>query len=297
MPTCTCEARAIGHTAYNVLSRDQRGTVIGKTSCGVFIRMSGRWVIFVSFEDYRGPLTVTLDERGVDLLRAVPTCSIAQVSARRLVFHSVPLVISAGEEAVWHGRVGSDATRPVSERTHVLERLATRVLDHSPEVGFSGMLPFLLGLPPARHELRDNSRILPTLLLLRDALTEGNTLDAAQLLSSLLGKGRGLTPSGDDLVAGLLLVLNRWQKALGFAGDLSSLNQQVTQSAYGQTTTVSANLIECAASGYSDERLLAVVDCLFTGGPSESDCVSYLLNWGASSGIDTFVGVAIALTC
>jgi hypothetical protein len=42
--------------------------------------------------------------------------------------------------------------------------------------------------------------------------------------------------------------------------------------------------------------LLAMIDSLFTGKPSESVCISYMLNWGASSGVDSLLGMAIALT-
>jgi hypothetical protein len=108
--------------------------------------------------------------------------------------------------------------------------------------------------------------------------------------------GEGLTPSGDDFVVGLLLVLNRWKNMRNFASDLQQLNLLVTEAAYRKTTTLSANLIECATFGESDERLLNVVDCVLTGKPQESECVSCLLELGASSGVDILVGMAVAFT-
>jgi hypothetical protein len=98
----------------------------------------------------------------------------------------------------------------------------------------------------------------------------------------MLGRGRGLTPSGDDLAVGLLLVLNRWPEAVPSISDLSYLNQRLVEAAGQQTTSLSRSLIQCAISGNSDERLLWVVDSIFTGEPEESESLSYLLQWGAS---------------
>jgi len=50
------------------------------------------------------------------------------------------------------------------------------------------------------------------------------------------------------------------------------------------------------AGGGSDERLVNVADGLLTGNPGESECISYALEWGDSSGVDALVGMAVALT-
>jgi hypothetical protein len=98
------------------------------------------------------------------------------------------------------------------------------------------------------------------------------------------------------LVVGLLLALNRlWWIGEGDA-ELQDLANRVATLAYGQTSTLSANLIECAASGYSDERLLRVLDAIFVGSPGETQAAEYLLDWGASSGLDALVGVTVALS-
>ena len=107
----------------------------------------------------------------------------------------------------------------------------------------------------------------------------------------MLGRGSGLTPSGDDCVLGLLLMLNRWQ----LDSDWHNLNQAVINTAYHKTTTISANLIECATAGQADERLLNVVDGIAVSSTSIDDCVECVLSWGNSSGIDALVGMVMAL--
>jgi hypothetical protein len=117
-----------------------------------------------------------------------------------------------------------------------------------------------------------------------------------KILCDFLGFGEGLTPSGDDYVIGTLLSLNRWKDVLLPDKDLGSLNQQVVETAYQVTTTLSANLIECAALGQGDERLIQAIDYLMGGGVQKDEIVTNLMNWGNSSGVDTFVGMATALS-
>jgi hypothetical protein len=91
---------------------------------------------------------------------------------------------------------------------------------------------------------------------------------------------------------GLLLMLNRWCTHRAW----TAMNRAVIEAAYQRTTTISANLIECAASGQGDERLITVVDSIATGSAPIDDCVEYILSWGGSSGIDALVGMAIAVS-
>ena len=296
MPVREYPAKTIGHIAYKVLCEDQEASVIGTTSRGIFIRTASGWITFFSLEGYRGPLTITLTET-VDQLRFIKTDSPAQISSGKLILSSAGIAISAKDDVVWHHPIASHTARRVSERLDTLEYFAKEAVANKGGIGLSGILPPLLGLPITGYESQGQGSLLPTVSLLQQTLRIGNTSYAIELACSLLGMGRGLTPSGDDFVMGLLLVLNRWQNVLGFVNDLQQLNRRVIQAAYKQTTTLSANLIECAALGQSDERLVNVVDCIFTGKPRESECVSCLLELGASSGVDALVGMAVALTC
>jgi len=89
--------------------------------------------------------------------------------------------------------------------------------------------------------------------------------------------------------------LNRWRIPPWKTSDLRTLNFQIVAAAYEKTTTLSANLIECASQGLANERLINALDWLVTGVALEPDIVPHLLEWGHSSGVDTFAGMAIAL--
>lgn len=97
---------------------------------------------------------------------------------------------------------------------------------------------------------------------------------------ALLGRGPGLTPAGDDVLAGMLVALHHRE-------DLRRpLADEVARLAPGRTTTLSAALLRHAASGAALPAVLDVADAL-TGHGSDVDltrAVTRLLAVGHSSG-------------
>jgi hypothetical protein len=119
--------------------------------------------------------------------------------------------------------------------------------------------------------------------------------DFVKAADGVLGLGAGLTPSGDDLVAGLMLALNRWRFELAGDMDLEALNQDLTSLAYKKTTRLSANLIECTCQGEADERLILALDGIMAGKYDPAKCASALAGWGNTSGSDALAGMALAI--
>lgn len=90
-------------------------------------------------------------------------------------------------------------------------------------------------LRPVRHQPGDDLAAG-----LRRAL---QAADPTPHVHDLVGRGPGLTPSGDDVLAGALLVL----RALGVPSPLPD----VVREASHRTTTLSASLLDAAAEGYA----------------------------------------------
>lgn len=103
-------------------------------------------------------------------------------------------------------------------------------------------------------------------------------VDAAP--ADLLGRGPGLTPAGDDVLAGLLVALHH-APALrdGVAG-------QVLRRAARRTTALSAGLLRLAAAGHGVPALLDLADVLAGHGPADrvGAALDRLLAVGHSSG-------------
>jgi Protein of unknown function (DUF2877) len=121
---------------------------------------------------------------------------------------------------------------------------------------------------------------------------------AAALLVGVLGLGPGLTPSGDDVTAGLLLVLrgaSRHQLP-SLTTDVDRLSRLVLAEARARTTAVSAALLGEAAQGRAAVEVAeAARQLLGHAGPEKAAPVfAALLGIGHTSGVDLATGMLAA---
>lgn len=123
----------------------------------------------------------------------------------------------------------------------------------------------------------------------------GDVPGAAGAVRRLLGLGPGLTPSGDDMVAGLLLALRLLggatadgARAVWLADRLAAT---VTHYARDRTTAVSAALLHCAARGQAAAEVVSVLRA-FEGREPAGPAVARLLAAGHTSGADLAWGLA-----
>jgi hypothetical protein len=111
--------------------------------------------------------------------------------------------------------------------------------------------------------------------------------------SQIRGLGYGLTPSGDDFLAGFLLGMRALEMAAGI--DLAAQRHAVREAARG-ANPFSEALLRSAAEGRSFERAKSLIQALFEG--AEADVARHarrLLAVGASSGADLGVGLLFSL--
>ncbi len=114
---------------------------------------------------------------------------------------------------------------------------------------------------------------------------------AADLADRLLGAGSGLTPSGDDLLAGFLV--GTWS----FGLDADPMRDEVLAAAPQRTTDLSAALLRCACRGESTPQVSAMLSAL-SGLSSHSahldDALLELIRVGHTSGVALATGVVAA---
>jgi Protein of unknown function (DUF2877) len=286
---------SIGSIASEILSKDQEAHVFGKNSKGVFIKTSGKWLVFLSFEQFKGPLTITFGKIN-PILRLVANGDPIRIAAQSIFIPGLDITIPVAASEVWQPPLPSALLLGDPERQEKLVYFAREILSKKNGVGLGSLIPPLLGLAnsdPSPQKI--NGFNWADIQQLRNYIRIAQAVPLAGLLSVILGSGPGLTPSADDFIVGLLLTLNRWQIPPWTAGNLRALNFQVVQAAYQKTTTLSANLIECATLGLANERLVDALDWMMTGVARETEMVDHLLGWGSSSGVDAFVGMAVSL--
>ena len=107
-------------------------------------------------------------------------------------------------------------------------------------------------------------------------------------VAGLVGRGAGLTPSGDDALAGALLVAH----ALGAGQALAD----AVRARLHATTAVSAALLDAAADGYAARPVVTLVDAAVAADPDAvRRALPAVLAIGHSSGADTVTGIRAAL--
>ncbi len=289
------KAESIGSIALETLSEDQVAHIFGKTSKGVFIKTSGKQLIFLSFERFRGPLSITFN--GPDpVLKQVSNGDSVRIASKSIFLPGLDIRITPDESQVWQPPLPSALLLTGPERDEKLVWFAKEILSQGKAAGLAGLIPSLLGFPDAEPPLQGVNGIDQTNIeQLIHFIRAGEAVPLAGLLTTFLGSGPGLTPSADDFTIGLLLTMNRWGIPHWSTNSLNELNLQVVKAAYEKTTTLSANLLECAAQGLANERLIDALDWILTGEGYGPKIATNLLGWGHSSGVDTFAGMAVAL--
>lgn len=150
------------------------------------------------------------------------------------------------------------------------------VLDPDRSFRFQG--PLELGL--AKQAL-DGVRIMQN----------GRLLDG---LKALKGLGFGLTPGGDDFIAGVLAGLRVLEPVSRI--DTLPLRQAILRMAMG-ANLISNTCIRLAGRGWFHQNLKLFVEAFFTASLMEgTKKMKQLMTWGSTSGADTLAGLFFVLS-
>ncbi len=295
---------SVGAGAARLLQDHRQLKCVGVTSRGGFLQLDPAHMVFLSWEPYRGPLTINLADPS-DPGPSLPSIHEALSPGAAGVIHrgqlSIPesgLRFDLRQAKIWEAPAppAPVVDLPAAYRRYLaIARQVCRLKPGRPSRWLTSLLQLLDPQPPSPPD-----ETVPGLAELASAIRTSAPPDGAHLLAALhplLGLGQGLTPSGDDLAAGLLLALNRFPPAfrLGFTPPgLIEFGQNMVQMSYRRTTALSAGLMESAASGQADERLITVLDSLFAGPFQPEQSAAALCSWGSSSGSDAWAGVGLA---
>ncbi len=125
-------------------------------------------------------------------------------------------------------------------------------------------------------------------------LLRGDLDDACTQLAGLLGRGPGLTPSGDDVVAGILLAARR----VLTHEQLEQVGGAVRRAARPATTVVSRGMLTDATAGWCPDVVgRALAGLLVPVSPAGHAAVGDLVRVGHTSGGDLLSGALAVLEC
>jgi hypothetical protein len=119
----------------------------------------------------------------------------------------------------------------------------------------------------------------------------GEDAEVRRRTRELIGAGQGLTPSGDDALCAVLLVLC----GLGDPAPIALIGAAI-QEQWARTTSLSASLLDAARKGYAVPEVATLVDATLRGDVVGTlEALTSTLAIGHSSGPDLVAGLAGSL--
>lgn len=287
------QIREAGAFIAPLLQTNQDGKVIGITSKGVFLLFSQK-VVFLTSEDHDNPFMLHLDDLA-QFPQGLTLNSFVQLKDRQLqvgeMSYDLTAVTRIVPEHLPQAKTIMGKGRMNSQLISIFQLLKSSGHQDSFIYIADALLNKVIPADRAKQDLWAAVQQLRLGVHKRDLKT------CMEALRPLLGSGKGLTPSGDDLVAGYLLILNsvthQPRKVDEF---VNQLNSTVLDLARSRTTWISVNIIEAATLRLVDERIGLAARVLL--GLCKMDPVTVarkLESFGNSSGVDTFTGMVAAL--
>lgn len=145
---------------------------------------------------------------------------------------------------------------------------------------------------------RETSELLYMASLLINACKTHDKEILSETTGLIIGRGQGLTPSGDDFLCGWVVTLLCAEKNMKFTSQLSNtIEYLLLQIKYflNNTTWPSQMMLKGAIKGWTIEPVLELIHDIFSGVSISLDKLSKIWTIGHSSGADMIAGIYHAL--
>jgi len=269
--------RLIGRAPEHIcaLLRNSSGCVEMVNSRGVYLQLGDHHILLCHSGFGTVPNGVAVD--GWDKLYPLLTAG-QPVQASKMA-----LSFSSGSLELQLESIPKD-TRVLCPRENDLRKAIKLLLAQAKETGLSSLVyPLFTGETPKLNVYCDMA--LPYVQALLQAIKEENPAGIFTSVSSLLGLGPGLTPSGDDLLSGLLYGLRH--SAVRDRLACTALTKAIRELAPERTNAVSADYLIALADDAPFERMAAAWADLAIGAAG-------LMEIGNNSGTEMLLGLLCA---
>ncbi len=297
-------ATSIGSTAATrIMGRRIIGRVHSVFSGAIDIIMPGGSMISVVREEVgRGPINIVTDfpaGRSMTELGVESNQAVLGVNEEILIGGDILLISMRDAKLYEPEKDFLPSLRSSSEiraNLAIVARMATRRGRHE---GLGGLIELLISTgTKMKHPkgLNSFSRLaLPKVRFLLRTIRSGRTSDLGMEVRDLVGLGPGLTPSTDDMLAGLMATLALIAHNLGGNGKrVQTINGRIVRNARKRTTTLSQEYLTHAGMGETNEHFLELIKKILTGRPEEvKDATQAVLKVGETSGTDTVLGILL----
>jgi hypothetical protein len=251
-----------------------------RTPSGRLLTLQGQGLL-------QAPLALALTGEFAALVPCLPVGALVLQHRSETCGMPAGLRLVCAGAAVWDGRIRPVPALTAATLASRANMLTAWLVGHVPARGLAPLLTAWYEEGRTTVCQRVSDAFMP-LLAGRGIMPPG----ILGMISQVVGLGEGLTPSGDDLLVGLLAVLH-------VTGRLHTLlppaqHQQFLQTVSAGTLALSAEFLHCALEGNFAEPVVCLIRSLFLLAPDEWPVhAATLAAVGHSSGIDAMVGMVL----
>jgi len=272
-------ARWIGSTIADLLETPSSGTVVAVFARSGYLELRDRIVALVSSGLGRGPFNLVLAPPAGFAFSALAVGAAVRLAPPEMMVGR-DARIDLSEAEVWNARLTPLAPGGGSWAARLprgMERIED-VLTKAPAASLA-------------HPASRSARAARGMEVLLSGLRAGDRAAVAAGASLLAGLGPGLTPSGDDVLVGVLVAA-----ALVDRRRAAAIGAEVLKAARDRTTRISLAYLEAASRGEAAEAWHFLARAL--GGDSDeavAEAARRVLATGETSGADMLTGFLLCL--
>jgi hypothetical protein len=267
-----------------------RGTVLAVFDRGAYLDLAGRVVALAPATADWGPLSIVLSDRA----GLAPAAAGDPVLLDHGVLRIGPHTVVVADAAVWDPALPRPSEPSSARGGRALEQVTDELCARaSPDSLVALLEPRARRLPEGRRPgaaerltpLRRGLEAIGRFLGGRASAEHVRQVIAA----SVAGRGPGLTPSGDDLLMGVMHAITVWPHLAAPVGGAQA-REALAAGALGRTTRISAAYLEAAAAGLAAQPWHRLVRSLDRSPTAIRDATAGILAIGHTSGADALTG-------
>ena len=288
-PTTRERALSLSRSVFDFLRTSHAGTVLATFQRSCYLDLDGRIVALVAPDLLNGPLNILITVPAESAFDRLPVGTVVR-STREWLTIDGALEVSLPGADVWEARIGRwQDSKADALRAHA--RVVRQVLGSKAPGDSVALYLATLDDISSTENASGPERTRLAMALLRDGLRHRDSETVKKGAQRLAGLGQGLTPSGDDVLAGTLVALT--VNPINVAEQLRAV---ITEAAIGRTTRISTAYLEAAARGEANEAWHHLLAAMVHDDPAPLLAATRrVMAFGETSGADMLAGFLLAL--
>jgi hypothetical protein len=283
------QARFIRSSITAYLRDSRKGTVLATFHRSCYLDFGDRILALVAWELGNGPLNIVLEVAPAYSFQVIPVGELV-ISTDELITIGTRLRISYARALPWVAAIPPWAAHPQALEAN-LDLCQNLLVSEAPVGSFAHALPTAPMAKRNKIEETLHQQASVAMNTLARGLSDGDLSTLAHGTRQLAGLGLGLTPSGDDVLAGVLIALT-----VSPPPNAGQLRATMLAATVGRNSRISAAYLDAAAKGEASEAWHRLLDVLPSADSAVvSSAARTVMAMGETSGTDMLAGFLLTL--